>query len=58
MLAGLIGDCSRAGSAPYDAAAVGAYVHGAAGLLAARSGPVAAGDLVAALPLAWQNIRE
>ena len=57
LLSGLIGGLLAGGLAPRDAAAVGAYVHGAAGLLAARSGPVAAGDLVAALPTAWQNIR-
>ena len=58
VLAGLIGGLLAGGLPAYDAAAVGAYLHGAAGLLAARSGPVAAGDLVATLPLAWQNIRE
>ena len=58
VLAGLIGGLLAGGLSAVDAASVGAYVHGAAGLLAARSGPVAAGDLVAALPRAWQNIRE
>ena len=58
VLAGLIGGLLASGLSAYDAASVGAYVHGAAGLLAARSGPVAAGDLVATLPLAWQNIQE
>jgi len=58
VLAGLIGGLLAGGLSAYDAASVGAYVHGAAGLLAARSGPVAAGDLVATLPLAWQNIQE
>jgi len=57
VLAGLIGGLLAGGLSPRDAASVGAYLHGAAGLLAARSGPVAAGDLVATLPLAWQNIR-
>jgi hydroxyethylthiazole kinase-like uncharacterized protein yjeF len=57
VLAGLIGGLLAGGLTPYDAASVGAYLHGATGLLAARSGPVAAGDLVATLPLAWQNIR-
>jgi hydroxyethylthiazole kinase-like uncharacterized protein yjeF len=56
VLAGLIGGLLAGGLTPYDAASVGAYVHGATGLLAARSGPVAAGDLVATLPLAWQNV--
>lgn len=57
LLAGLIGGLLAGGLEPLDAAAAGAYVHGAAGLLATRSGPVAAGDLVAALPAAWQNVR-
>jgi ADP-dependent NAD(P)H-hydrate dehydratase / NAD(P)H-hydrate epimerase len=57
VLAGIIGGLLAGGLAPLDAASVGAYLHGAAGLLAGRSGPVAAGDLVASLPLAWQNIR-
>ena len=58
VLAGLVGGLLAGGLSAYDAASVGAYLHGAAGLLAARSGPVAAGDLVATLPLAWQNIQE
>jgi hydroxyethylthiazole kinase-like uncharacterized protein yjeF len=57
LLSGLIGGLLAGGLPPRDAAAAGAYLHGAAGLLAARSGPVAAGDLVAALPTAWQNVR-
>jgi ADP-dependent NAD(P)H-hydrate dehydratase / NAD(P)H-hydrate epimerase len=57
VLAGLVGGLLAGGLSAYDAASVGAYLHGAAGLLAARSGPVAAGDLVAALPVAWQNVR-
>ena len=57
LLAALVGGLLATGLGPLDAASVGAYLHGAAGLLAARSGPVAAGDLVAALPSAWQNVR-
>lgn len=56
VLAGLAGGLLAGGLAPADAASAAAYLHGAAGLLAARSGPVAAGDLVAALPRAWQNV--
>jgi hydroxyethylthiazole kinase-like uncharacterized protein yjeF len=58
VLAGIIGGLLASGLSPYDAASAGAYLHGATGLLAARSGPVAAGDLVASLPLAWHNIQE
>lgn len=57
LLSGLIGGLLAGGLDPLDAASVGACLHGAAGLLAARNGPVAAGDLLAALPTAWQNIR-
>lgn len=57
VLAGIIGGLLAGGLSPIDAASVGAYLHGATGLLAARSGPVAAGDLLATLPLAWHNIR-
>jgi hydroxyethylthiazole kinase-like uncharacterized protein yjeF len=57
VLSGIIGGLLAGGLSPRDAASAGAYLHGAAGLLAARSGPVAAGDLVATLPLAWHNIR-
>jgi hydroxyethylthiazole kinase-like uncharacterized protein yjeF len=57
LLSGLVGGLLAGGLDPLDAASAGAYLHGAAGLIAARSGPVAAGDLVAALPSAWQNIR-
>lgn len=56
VLAALAGGLLAGGLSPMDAASAGAYLHGAAGLLAARSGPVAAGDLVAALPRAWQNV--
>jgi NAD(P)H-hydrate repair Nnr-like enzyme with NAD(P)H-hydrate dehydratase domain len=58
VLAGLVGGLLAGGLTPDDAVSVGAYLHGATGLLAARSGPVAAGDLVASLPLAWHNIQE
>ena len=56
VLAGLIGGLLAAGLRPFDAASVGAYLHGTAGRLAGRDGPVAAGDLLAALPLAWHNL--
>ena len=56
VLAALAGGLLAGGLAPMDAASAAAYLHGAAGLVAARSGPVAAGDLVAALPGAWQNV--
>jgi hydroxyethylthiazole kinase-like uncharacterized protein yjeF len=56
VLSGLIGGLLATGLAAFDAAAVGAYLHGATGLRAQRHGPVAAGDLLAALPLTWHNL--
>jgi hydroxyethylthiazole kinase-like uncharacterized protein yjeF len=50
VLAGLIGALLAAGLPPYDAAAVGAWVHGAAGALASRGGPVTAPGVAQALP--------
>ncbi|MFI9639587.1 NAD(P)H-hydrate dehydratase [Micromonospora sp. NPDC051925] len=49
VLAGLLGSLLAAGLAPERAAAVAAYLHGLAGREAARGGPVAAPDVVAAL---------
>jgi hydroxyethylthiazole kinase-like uncharacterized protein yjeF len=49
VLAGLVGSLLAAGLAPGPAAATGAYLHAAAGQRAAASGPVVAGDLIAAL---------
>jgi hydroxyethylthiazole kinase-like uncharacterized protein yjeF len=52
VLAGLIGALLAAGLSPFDAASVGAFVHGAASVLASNGGPISAADLVAMLPLA------
>jgi hydroxyethylthiazole kinase-like uncharacterized protein yjeF len=49
VLAGLIGSLIAAGLEPLLGAAVGAYLHGAAGRRAAEAGPVSAPDLVTAL---------
>ena len=49
VLAGLIGSLLAAGLPPGLAAATGAYLHAAAGVRAAKAGPVVAGDLIAAL---------
>ncbi len=57
VLAGLIGGLLAAGLRPLDAASVGAYLHGMAGRIARGEGPIAAGDLVAALPRAWHNLQ-
>ena len=50
VLAGLIGSLLAAGLAPYDAASVGSWLHGAAATLASRGGPITAGDVARALP--------
>jgi hydroxyethylthiazole kinase-like uncharacterized protein yjeF len=55
VLAGLIGGLLAAGLGPVDAASAGAYLHGLAGRIAARQGPIAAGDLLCALRPAWHN---
>ena len=50
MLAGLIGSLLAAGLPPADAAAVGAWLHGAAATLAAHGGPLRATRLADAVP--------
>ena len=55
VLAGLIGGLLAAGLDPVDAASAGSYLHGMAGRIAARQGPVAAGDLLRSLRTAWHN---
>ena len=49
VLAGIIGGFLARGLPAFEAAAVGAFVHGRAGDLAGHTGLVA-GDLIAALP--------
>lgn len=50
VLGGLVGALLAAGLAAYDAASVGAWLHGSAAQLASRGGPITAGDVAAALP--------
>ncbi len=52
VLAGLIGALLAAGLSTYDAASVGAYVHGAAATLASAGGPITATSLLDMLPRA------
>ena len=52
VLGGLIGSLLAAGLTPYDAASVGAWLHGAAATLAAGDGPLVAGDVANAIPAA------
>ncbi len=50
VLGGLVGALLAAGLAPYDAASVGSWLHGAAATRASGGGPITAGDVAAALP--------
>jgi len=50
VLAGLVGALLAAGLDPWDAAAVGAWLHGAAATYASGGGPVTAVDVADALP--------
>ena len=50
VLGGLIGALLAAGLAPFDAASVGSWLHGAAAALAGGDGPLVAGDLAHAIP--------
>ena len=57
VLSGLIGSLLASGLEAPLAAAVGAYVHGVAGQLAARSGPPSSADVLEALRPALDAIR-
>jgi len=50
VLGGLIGALLAAGLTPYDAASVGAWLHGAAAVLASGGGPLVAGQVARAVP--------
>jgi NAD(P)H-hydrate repair Nnr-like enzyme with NAD(P)H-hydrate dehydratase domain len=56
VLSGVIGTLLAAGLDAFDAASVGAWLHGAAGTLASSGGPIAAGDVIAALPRAIRTV--
>ena len=49
VLSGTVGASLAAGLDPFDAAACGAWLHGAAASLASAGGPLVAGDVVAGL---------
>jgi NAD(P)H-hydrate repair Nnr-like enzyme with NAD(P)H-hydrate dehydratase domain len=55
VLSGLCGALLASGLDPLDAGSVGAYLHGVAGQLAPV--PVAAEDVLGALPAAWASVR-
>jgi len=50
VLGGLLGALLAAGLEPFDAASVGAWIHGAAATLASQDGPLVAGDVARAIP--------
>ena len=50
VLGGVIGALLAAGLTAYDAASVGAWLHGSAAALASDGGPLVAGEVAAALP--------
>ena len=50
VLAGFTGSLLAAGLEPFDAASLGAFLHGAAGVAANPGGPLTASDVAAALP--------
>jgi hydroxyethylthiazole kinase-like uncharacterized protein yjeF len=50
VLGGVCGALLAAGLTPYDAGAVGSWLHGAAATLASAGGPISAPDVAAALP--------
>ena len=56
VLSGLAGSLLAQGLDAPQAAAVGAYLHGMAGRLAARDAPIGAADLLAAIPAAIRSV--
>jgi hydroxyethylthiazole kinase-like uncharacterized protein yjeF len=56
VLSGLCGSLLAAGLEPFDAAAVGAYLHAAAARLASAGGPLTALGIAAALPEATRRL--
>ncbi|MEP9382787.1 NAD(P)H-hydrate epimerase [Nocardioides sp. KR10-350] len=50
VLGGLVGALLAAGLDPYDAASVGAWLHGAAATYAAQDGPLVASEVARAIP--------
>jgi hydroxyethylthiazole kinase-like uncharacterized protein yjeF len=56
VLGGVIGALLAAGLTPYDAASVGAWLHGAAAVLASDGGPLVASEVAGALPEAVRRV--
>jgi len=56
VLAGVVGALLATGLGPFDAAAVGSWLHGAAATYASQDGPIVAGDVARALPAAVRGL--
>jgi hydroxyethylthiazole kinase-like uncharacterized protein yjeF len=56
VLAGLCGALLAAGLHPFDAGAVGSWLHGSAASLASRGGPITAPTVAAAIPEAVRGL--
>lgn len=56
VLSGLTGALLAAGLSPFDAASVGAYLHGLAGAASAHGAPTTATAVAAALPGVWRDV--
>lgn len=56
VLSGVIGALLASGLTPYDAASVGSWLHGAAATLAARRGPIVAGDVARTIPAVVESL--
>jgi NAD(P)H-hydrate repair Nnr-like enzyme with NAD(P)H-hydrate dehydratase domain len=50
VLGGVVGALLAAGLTAYDAASAGAWLHGAAGVLASDGGPLVASEVARAVP--------
>jgi hydroxyethylthiazole kinase-like uncharacterized protein yjeF len=57
VLSGITGALLAGGLSTFDAASCAAYLHGAAGRLAAQGAPITADDIVGCLPAAIRSLR-
>jgi len=57
VLSGIVGALLAGGMSALDAASCAAYLHGAAGRIAAQDAPIVAGDIIACVPAAIRSLR-
>jgi hydroxyethylthiazole kinase-like uncharacterized protein yjeF len=57
VLSGIVGALLAGGMSALDAASCGAYLHGAAGRVAAQDAPIVAEDIIAGIPAAIRSLR-